>query len=130
MIFKMESMPPALYEQVHAQYRSLFESVCVPQSKWHSDRLPFHWAVDPETNSRFMWVDKYAPNDQVLRYLLIYRGHGLLIQIAGDVMPIDLPVDLKPFLEDIRKTLRDAYRVHGVYGLVGSKSPIPELKFE
>jgi hypothetical protein len=134
MSFRMESLTPEQYEAIYAKYDTLFSKVCVPQKKWDHVWKQRNWAVDPETDSRFMYVNKFAPNDIDPPYLVVYRGHPLIVQIrergTANVHPFDVPEALRGELEAIRKTIRDAYAVHGKLGVVGALTPIPEVTFE
>lgn len=123
MAFVMESMTQEEHTKVFtAENKALISKYCGANDKWDPTSQNRR-AIDRERGLILLMLRTWAPRDGVRRYLLIFEGASIVVQMGsggstGDVvLPLDLPESLKPRIDEIQAAIRDAFVVHGYFGI-------------
>jgi len=121
MAFVMESMSEEDHAKIFTEEsKKLLRNYCIPQDTWDTMKES-RMAVDRQRDAIFVSIEKYAPIDGPQNYLIMLEGSPLVIQLIDFpsqlILPIDLPNKLRHRTLEIQQLIRDAFSVHGRYGI-------------
>lgn len=138
MAFVMERVTESDHEKVFtAANKALISKYCGASDKWDPVDQSRR-ATDRERDAIFLKLRTWEPRDGIRRYLLILEGVPMVVPMGsggstGDViLPIDLPDQFKSRVEEVQATIRDAFVVHGYFGVHEPKDAFetPDPTFE
>ena len=119
MAFVLEAMTQADHALIFSpDNATLMAKYCGVYNEWKSEAKSA-WAIDRATGTVFYRLPTWAPRDSVDRFLLVFDMTSIVVQMTADetVLPLDLPARLVPRLEEVRQAIRDAFVVHGFFGV-------------
>jgi hypothetical protein len=131
MTFVMEKMTEADHAKIFTPENiAVMEKYCSVNEEW-DPRDSSRWAIDRQRDAIFLFLQIWDKDDACFNYALILNNE--LIGIKKDsrnvIVHLNIPKHLQKKKEEIHQIIRDAFIVHGHFGLRDPKNeseiPVP-----
>ena len=127
-MFALEPYTEADHEMMYSkEHMKIISKYCIAHPTLEASKKK-KWAIDSENKITFIHLAVIEPRDSSERYLMIFEGALLFIQLerrSEKVGIVNFPPELESRRGEVQQAITDAFSVHGLYG-----ARPPEMPYE